>query len=175
MLNLLRKYRPTDEDERRMLEQTIQFVESHADCFDRQLSIGHVTGSSWVVSPDRRKVVLIHHAKLDRWLQPGGHADGDPDVLGVALREATEETGLTNLKIVSPAIFDVDVHRIPARGAEPEHWHYDIRFLLEADPEQPFIRTPESKDIRWVETDEIAELTTEKSINRMNCKNKVNN
>ncbi|RAJ94484.1 ADP-ribose pyrophosphatase YjhB (NUDIX family) [Larkinella arboricola] len=172
LLNLLMNYQPVDEDERRMLEQTIQFVHTHADCFERHLSVGHVTGSAWIVSPDRRQVVLLHHAKLDRWFQPGGHADGDPDVLAVALREAEEETGLLELKVVSSAIFDVDVHTIPARATEPEHLHYDIRFMLEAATDSPFIKTRETKDVRWVNCSEIENLTSEKSILRM--KSKIN-
>ncbi|MFD1140318.1 NUDIX hydrolase [Larkinella insperata] len=171
LLNLLLNHQPADENEQRMLEQTIQFVQNHADCFERHLQIGHVTGSAWIVSPDRQKVVLLHHAKLDRWFQPGGHADGDPDVLAVALREAEEETGLLDLNVIGPGIFDVDVHTIPARQNEPEHLHYDIRFLLEAATDHPFIRTRETKDVRWVAYGEIESLTSEKSILRM--KNKV--
>ncbi|MGM9509972.1 NUDIX hydrolase [Larkinella sp. GY13] len=172
MLTLLQCHQPFDEDESTMLEQTIQFVRNHPDCFERHLTIGHVTGSAWIVSPDRRQVVLLHHAKLDRWFQPGGHADGDPDLLGVALREAEEETGLQNIKVVSPAIFDIDIHTIPARVSEPEHLHYDIRFLLEATTDQPFVQTVETKGVRWVNVAEVEKLTTEKSIIRMNAKKK---
>ncbi|WP_310588016.1 NUDIX hydrolase [Larkinella humicola] len=172
MLDLLKHHQPFDEDERTMLEHSIQFVRNHPNCFERQLTIGHVTGSAWIVSPDRWQVVLLHHAKLDRWFQPGGHADGDPDLLGVALREAEEETGLRDLKVVNRAIFDVDVHTIPARVSEPEHLHYDIRFLLEATTDQPFVQTAETKEVRWVDVREIGKLTTEKSIIRMNTKKK---
>ena len=172
LLTLLKRHQPFDEEESTMLEQTIQFVRNNNDCFERHLTIGHVTGSAWIVSPDRREVVLLHHAKLDRWFQPGGHADGDSDILRVALREAEEETGLRDIKVVSPAIFDIDVHMIPARVSEPEHIHYDIRFLLEASTGQPFIQTRETKEVRWVDVSEIAVLTTEKSIIRMNNKKK---
>ena len=175
LLNLLIGHRPADDVERDMLEQTIHFVKHNPDCFERHLSIGHITGSAWIVSPDRQKVVLLHHAKLDRWFQPGGHADGNPDVLGVARREAEEETGLHQLKVIRTAIFDVDVHTIPARGSEAEHFHYDIRFLFEATTDQPFVQTHESKNIRWVDMDEISKLTSEKSIMRMCFKEKVNN
>jgi 8-oxo-dGTP pyrophosphatase MutT (NUDIX family) len=111
--------------------------------------------------------LLIHHAKLDRWLQPGGHADGDPDVLRVALREAQEESGLLNLAPVSPAIFDIDIHAIPARGSEPEHFHYDVRFLLEADRTAPLVMNREAKDMAWVRLDEVTSLTNEWSVLRM--------
>ncbi len=144
LLQLLYQHQPTDPLEQAMTQATIAFVAQHPDCFDRSLLIGHITGSAWIVSPDRQQTLLIHHRKLDRWLQPGGHADGDPDVAAVALREAQEETGLTSLRLVNPvgathpeqevAIFDVDIHPIPARADVPEHLHYDIRFLLDSEP-----------------------------------------
>jgi len=154
LLNLLRRHLPPDRNEQAVTAATIAFVEQHPDCFERSLLKGHITGSAWIVSPDRQRILLIHHRKLDRWLQPGGHADGDPDVAAVALREAREETGLTSLRFVChgghpPAIFDVDIHTIPARGDVPEHLHYDIRFLVEADPSEPFGVSDEIKNIRW--------------------------
>lgn len=154
-----------------MTQQTIDFVSQNDHCFDRSLLTGHVTGSAWIVSPDREQVLLIHHRKLDRWLQPGGHADGDPDVAAVALREAQEETGLTSLKILgpeeAPTIFDVDVHSIPVHGQTPEHLHYDIRFLLEADPAEPFGISDEIKNIRWFSLKKDIEILSSGSIYRM--------
>lgn len=172
LLTLLRQHQPIDSHEQAMTEATIAFVEQHPDCFDRTLLIGHVTGSAWVVSPDRKQVVLIHHRKLDRWFQPGGHADGDPDVAQVALKEAEEETGLTNLHLVHPSgesapVFDVDVHTIPARKEVPAHLHYDIRFLVEADPKKAFVQNEETQDIQWVFLGKVKEYTEEESITRM--------
>ncbi|RYC66386.1 MULTISPECIES: NUDIX hydrolase [Spirosoma] len=183
LLNLLRQYRPADPEEQTMTARTIDFVEKNPACFERSLPDGHITGSAWVVEqkagqgqPAISRVVLIHHRKLDRWLQPGGHADGDPDVAAVALREAQEETGLNNLKLVghadgSPAIFDVDIHTIPARGDVPEHLHYDIRFLVEADPEEAFRANHETKDIQWFSLEKAESLTKDASIFRMLRKN----
>ncbi|GAA4404505.1 NUDIX hydrolase [Nibrella viscosa] len=167
LLSLLKTYAPADAGETAMWQQTLAFVQAHPDCFERSLHIGHVTGSAWVVSPDRRQVVLIHHRKLDRWFQPGGHADGDPDVARVARREAEEEVGLMSLRLVSPAIFDIDVHPIPAKGNEPEHLHYDIRFLFEADPDDEFVHSSETIDIKWVFVDRINEFTSADSVIRM--------
>lgn len=181
LLNSLRRHQPYDAHEAAMTQQTIAFVEQHPDCFERSLLVGHVTGSAWIVSPDRDRVVLIHHRKLDRWFQPGGHADGDPNIAAVALREAREETGLTSLRFVGvgkgedtpeppaewPPIFDVDVHPIPARGTVPGHWHYDIRFLLENDPTEPFGQSAEVKNCCWVSIDKTNEYTNEVSIRRM--------
>jgi 8-oxo-dGTP pyrophosphatase MutT (NUDIX family) len=112
-------------------------------------------------------VLLVHHRKLDKWLQPGGHADGDPDLLAVALREAREETGLTRLRAVSPEVFDVDRHWIPPRNDTPGHWHLDLRFLVEADPEEELIVSDESHDLMWVELTRVAVLNPEESMLRM--------
>ena len=177
LLTLLRQHTPADANEQAMTQATTAFVEANPDCFERSLLIGHVTGSAWIVgsvvdSTDSQQTVLIHHRKLDRWFQPGGHADGDPDVAAVALREAQEEAGLMSLRLVTPAIFDVDVHPIPARGDVPEHLHYDIRFLLEADPAEPFGFTDEVNDIRWFSLDEAARYAGSESISRMIRKSK---
>jgi len=146
---------------------TIRFVEAHPDCLLRSCLEGHLTGSAWIVSPDRLQTLLTHHQKLDRWLQLGGHADGNPDLLAVALREAFEESGLRSLRAVSPRIFDVDRHWIPARKLEPGHWHHDLRFLIEADPAHPLTLSDESKDLAWVELAAVAGLNPSESMARM--------
>ncbi|GAB3699425.1 NUDIX hydrolase [Spirosoma flavus] len=171
LLQLLRQHQPANASEQAMTEATITFVEQHPDCFERSLLIGHITGSAWIVSLDHQQTLLIHHRKLDRWLQPGGHADGDPDVAAVALREAQEETGLTSLRLVSPTIYDVDIHPIPARNDVPEHLHYDIRFLLEADPQEPFGDSDEIKNIQWFSIENAKKIADSDSILRLVLKN----
>ena len=169
LLTMLNDHVPRDENEWAMWLRTIEFVERHSHCFERTLLIGHVTASAWVVSPDRSQVLLMHHRKLNRWFQPGGHCDGDPDVLRVAVKETEEETGVK----ASPAetsIFDVDVHSIPARPGEPSHFHYDIRFLLEADPSEEVMRNAEAKEVRWVPVEEVALYNPSESILRMQRK-----
>lgn len=150
-----------------MTAETLAFVEQHRDCAERSLKIGHLTGSAWIVDAARKRTLLTHHRKLNRWLQLGGHADGELAPLAVALREAREESGLTRLKVVSESLFDVDRHRIPARGEEPEHWHYDLRFLVEADPEEPLQISSESHDLAWVELARVTDYSREESLARM--------
>jgi 8-oxo-dGTP pyrophosphatase MutT (NUDIX family) len=171
LLYQLDSYEASDAAEEEMKQHMVRFVRSHPDCFERTLEVGHVTGSAWITDESGSQVLMVHHAKLDRWLQPGGHCDGDHDVLGVALREAWEETGAT----VTPfrkGIFDVDIHVIPARKQEPAHLHYDVRYWLKADPAQRLLLTAESKDLRWVPIDEVVALTDEESVLRMVRKTK---
>lgn len=169
VLKLLREHagRALEAHEAEMTAATIAFVEAEVECLRRECGPGHLTGSAWVVSPDRTRTLLTHHHKLDKWLQLGGHADGDPDLLAVALREAREESGLTNVRAVSAEIFDVDRHWIPARKSDPGHWHYDLRFLIEADPAEALVISSESKDLAWVEVARVTALNAEESMARM--------
>lgn len=131
------------------------FLASAGDVFERTHRAGHFTGSAWLVSADGARVLLTHHRKLGRWLQLGGHADGDHDLARVALREAEEESGLVDLR-VEPAIFDLDAHEIPARGDEPAHWHYDVRFVVHAQGSETFAVSEESLALAWKPVRDIA-------------------
>ena len=144
-----------------------EFVATQPECLRRSCVPGHLTGSAWVVSPDRRRVLLTHHRKLDKWLQLGGHADGDPDLAAVAQREAHEESGLMGIRLLSPEVFDVDRHWIPERKGELGHYHHDLRFLFEADPAEPLVCSSESKDLAWVELERVTALNPEESMARM--------
>lgn len=159
--------RVTDPAEAAMLAAYAPFIAAHPDCLWRTCLDGHLTASAWIVDPARARTLLTHHRKLDRWLQLGGHVDGNADLAAAALREAREESGLTQLRLVSTEIFDVDRHRIPARGTEPEHWHFDVRFLIEADPAEPLAVSDESKDLAWVRLQEVARLNPDESLARM--------
>lgn len=159
--------RALEPHEAAMTTETIGFVEEWKDCLSRSCEPGHLTGSAWIVSPERGYVLLTHHLKLEKWVQLGGHADGDGDLLAVALREAREESGLTSVRAISPEIFDLDRHWIPPRKTEAGHYHYDLRFLFEADPVERLTITSESKDLAWVELARVAALNPEESMARM--------
>ncbi len=148
----------------------IAFVQSQPRCFERGLLIGHITGSAWLLDATGRRVLLTHHRKLNKWLQLGGHADGNPDVLDVALREAREESGIHEIAAIQDDIFDLDVHPIPARGDEPAHFHYDVRFLLRVCGDEVFQISEESHDLRWLTVEEIPALGVGQSVMRMRSK-----
>ena len=167
LLQELRAYVPTDDREAEMCDRLVAFVTLHPNAFERELLIGHVTASAWIVDPARTRALLTHHRKLGKWLQLGGHVDGEVDVRRAALREAREESGLTSLRFASEAIYDVDVHRIPARSGEPAHDHYDLRFALEADPGEPLVLSVESNELAWVPLDLLETYGTDESVLRL--------
>jgi 8-oxo-dGTP pyrophosphatase MutT (NUDIX family) len=170
VLDLLDAYLQRHPGDATVVARTRSLVHGRADCFERTCLPGHVTGSAWVVSADFEQVLLTHHRKLGRWLQLGGHADGDPDPLRVALREAREESGLERLHPAPPGsvgILDLDVHAIPALGAEPAHDHHDLRFLFVAEAGQDLRISDESNDLRWVPFSALRDFADEESLLRM--------
>jgi 8-oxo-dGTP pyrophosphatase MutT (NUDIX family) len=177
LLDMLARYRTAFPLEGNVVDRVCALVEEHADCFLRTCRPGHITGAAWILSADRRRSLLTHHRKLDRWLQLGGHADGQWQVEEVALREAREESGMATFDFVpidgQLIPLDVDVHEIPARYndagyvVEDAHEHYDVRFLLVAHPNQRTFLSDESHDIGWFTPDEVLRLTEEESLLRM--------
>jgi len=170
LLSLLRAHaaRALDAHEAEMVAETLRFVAAEPGCLLRNCAPGHLTGSAWIVDASRTRTLLTHHLKLEKWLQLGGHADGDGDLLAVALREGREESGLARLQPVGTQLFDIDRHWIPARKTDPAHWHYDLRFMIEADPDEPLVRAVhESKELAWIELERVAALNPEESMARM--------
>lgn len=165
LIHAIRNYATPFAEEKAFVPRFLSLLE-HPECFLRTHLPGHLTGSAWIVTPDRKKVLLVHHAKLGKWLQPGGHADGDEDVLRVAMREAEEETGL-KVAASTPTIFDLDIHAIPARKDFPEHDHYDLRFVVEADEAAPLAISSESTDLKWVRMAELHQYNNSPSLLRM--------
>lgn len=167
LIDELRTYVAFDAREAAMRDRTIAFLESQPDAFERTLAVGHITASAWIVDPTRTRALLVHHRKLGRWLQPGGHVDGERDVRRAALREAREECGLRSLRFAREHIYDVDVHAIPARRNEPAHEHYDVRFVLEADPGEPLVGNAESHAVAWVRLHQLARYGADESVLRL--------
>jgi 8-oxo-dGTP pyrophosphatase MutT (NUDIX family) len=171
LLDLLERYLMRYPEDRVRVDHVRQFVRASPDCFQRANVEGHITGSAWIVSHDHQHFLLTHHRKLGRWLQLGGHADGDPDPAQVALREAREESGMHFFEPVPDGqellALDIDVHLIPATPREPAHLHHDIRYLLVAAPDQALRISEESRDLRWFPYDDAEKILEEPGSLRM--------
>lgn len=144
------------------------FVRRRTDCFSRTCEEGHITASAWLLNPLATHVLLTHHRRLGQWFQLGGHLEpDDASVLDAALREAREESGLTSIAVLSAEIFDLDRHLIPARLGEPAHFHYDVRYLLQAKQHSAPTASSESKAVEWVALPEVAQRNGSESVLRM--------
>ena len=150
LIQLLENYHPEDQEEIAAKQRMLEFIFNNKDCFERSLECGHITASSWLLNKDHTHALLMHHAKLDLWVQLGGHCDGNANVLEAAVKEAQEESGIMNIKPLSQDIFDIDIHFIPANKKEKEHYHYDVRFLLHVTGDEDFVQNNESKELRWI-------------------------
>lgn len=160
LLRALTNYQSPYKEEQIFCSQFLGLL-TQERCYHRDHLPGHLTGSAFILDTARHATLLTHHAKLNKWLQPGGHADGDEDIAGVALREAEEETGVTNFVFLQRNIFDIDIHLIPARKDFPEHFHYDVRFLLEASRGEKLIITEESHDLAWIELGDVESIVNQ--------------
>jgi len=179
LIELLERYQKAWPAEAEIARRFLAFAAAHDDCLLRSCVPGHITASAWILSPDGGSVLLTHHRKLDRWLQLGGHVDGESQIELAALREAQEESGMVRFQFeawfaawsggqIVP--LDLDVHTIPAHAHEPQHQHWDLRFLLRALPGQELVRSSESHDLRWVPLAQLPQVTTEESVLRLGRK-----
>lgn len=154
--------------EQATVDAFVALLEDPQNPFLRQRLAGHFTGSAWVASVDGRRTLLTHHRKLDRWLQPGGHADGDTDLARVALTEACEETGVAGLHLEDGVLFDIDRHWIPERGDVPGHWHYDARYVVRSGVDERYAVSHESHALAWREVAVVvADPASDASMRRM--------
>lgn len=155
---LLDQVIPEGEKEEKDLQKLKEFfLANQLNSFNNEnYNDGHITGSAFIYDPLEKRILLLHHKKLNRWLQPGGHSDSNPDIVATATREVLEETGVTEFEC-DKTIFDIDIHEFPAReGKNPKHYHYDVRFLFIVDSNKPLVRNiEETNDLKWIDLNEI--------------------
>lgn len=166
LFDALTAYTPYNEQEARDRDQFLSLLASGQDLYTRENTLAHLTASSWVVSPDRSKVLLIYHNIYNSWAWMGGHADGDRDLLAVALRETREESGLAALQLLTPEIFSLETLTVDGhikRGAYvSSHLHLNVTYLLEADPELPLrVKPDENSGVRWFPVQEVPKAVSE--------------
>lgn len=164
---LIRRYEERCPERKHIATDVELFVQRDVACADRANEYGHLTGSAWVVNKARTKALLLRHRKHNRWMQLGGHADGELDLCAVAQREAREESGISNIRVVSREILDIDIHEIPAWKETPAHLHFDLRFLLEAEDTEIPTANEESNGVEWVPLSDLRSYTTEDSVLRL--------
>lgn len=162
----IENYKPYNEQEEKDKQIMLKYINTFDDVLTRNNEIGHFTASSWAVNKERTKVIMIYHNIYNSWAWTGGHADGDEDLLRVALKEAEEETGLNNLKQLKEGIFALQI--LPVAGHVKRgkyvssHLHLDCCYLFEADENAPIrIKEDENKGIKWVDIDDVVKITSE--------------
>jgi 8-oxo-dGTP pyrophosphatase MutT (NUDIX family) len=164
---ILRAYRPQDQAQAQTQSRMLAFIDEHPlDAHQRTQLAGHLTASALLIDASGTRALLTHHRKLNRWLQLGGHCDGDANLAGAALREALEESGIDKL-VIDPLPIDLDIHTIPARPGEPEHLHLDTRFVVHAPTGALERLSEESHALAWVAPHELAALSTDESVRRL--------
>ena len=162
----IKKYRPCNEQEQRDKAVILAFLENDEDAFLRSNLLAHMTASSWIVNPERTKTLMVYHNIYDSWSWIGGHADGETDLLSVALREAREETGIAHVRPVSPEIFSLEVLTVDGhekRGEYvPSHLHLNVTYLLEAEESDTLhICREENSGVAWFTLEEALKASTE--------------
>jgi 8-oxo-dGTP pyrophosphatase MutT (NUDIX family) len=167
LLAQLERYEPADALEARHHAAIVALIDKTEKAFDRDhFAPGHVTASCFIVADDQ--LLLHHHRRLDRWLQMGGHVELGEHPEEAALREGREESGLEDLALAAEGIFDLDVHVIPAAKGEPEHRHFDVRYVARtASPHAVVIDRAESNDVAWVPFDRAEVLMNEAASSRV--------
>lgn len=155
--NLL-DYIPSSSREIIVKKKMLAFLESYDNCFHRELEIGHFTASAFLLDSTKQKFLLLHHKKLHIWTQPGGHTDGNTNLLEVAIRETQEETGIEDITPIFKDIFEIEIYKIPKFQKEEEHLHFDVKFLLKTTSNNNFSINHESNDINWFDLHDLSTI-----------------
>ena len=166
LLEQITAYRPWNEQEEQDRKELLRRLQSGEELYSRDNCAAHLTASAWVVSPDRRQVLMAYHNLYDSWAWLGGHADGDHDLLAVALREVREESGLTKIRAVSPDIYSLEILTVDGHEKHGKyvssHLHLNVTYLFEADPSAPVRNKPdENKAVAWFPAQEVLQKSTE--------------
>lgn len=149
IIRSLYEYKATYQEEELTKKLMLTFLMQANKPLARETVAGHLTASALLLNSDKSKFMLMHHKKLNKWLQPGGHADNEEDLLKVAINEAAEESGIPNIEAISKQIFDIDIHEIPKYKSTPAHYHYDFRFVLKTIDNDNLVQNEESNDLKW--------------------------
>lgn len=166
LIRQIEAYTPYNEQETRDKAQILHFLRSEENLLTRENKVAHLTASAWVVSPDRKQVIMVYHNLYNSWSWMGGHADGDADLLRVAKKEVMEECGLQELTVVSPDILSLEILCVDGHEKKGQylssHLHLNVTYLFEADPAQPLrVKPDENSGVSWVRVEDIPHKSTE--------------
>ena len=162
----IKAYRPWNEQERQDQAVILAFLDKNPDAFYRTNLLAHMTASAWVVNPQRSKVLMVYHRLYDSWSWAGGHADGEEDLLAVAMREVREETGVQRLRPVTEEIYSLEVLTVDGHEKHgryvPSHLHLNVTYLLEAEEDQPLrVCEAENSGVAWFSLADALSASTE--------------
>jgi len=175
---LIEKYKPYNEQEEKDKQTILKYMNTFEDVLTRDNEFAHFTASSWVVNKERTKVLMIYHNIYKSWAWTGGHADGDADLLNVAVRELKEETGVENVKVLDDNIFSLEIVCVNGhvkRGKYvSSHVHLNVTYLLEVDEAEKLkIKEDENSGVKWINIEDVEKVSNEKWM-RENIYRKVN-
>ena len=166
LLKSIKEYKPFNEQEEMDKTLILNWIENNENAFLRENAVAHITASAWVVNKDRSKVLMVYHNIYNSWSWLGGHADGETDLLSVAVREVKEKAGISNVRPVSDEIFSLESLTVDGHVKKGKyvssHLHFNITYFLEADPEEAVsIKADENSGVAWFSPEEALERSTE--------------